>query len=471
MGRDCVGDQSQHHCQHQTWALARPQALRTSAAGFQHSRAGLRWRFSHPGLLFLAGTVRCGGPRHVQRRNECGRTLYRTCSARSARAVTPQRGVPAKHLRLRVVGSAVIKTKMKLNDPHLFEPLGIKSIALRNRIGVSPMCQYSSEDGMATDWHLVHLGSRAVGGAALVIAEATAVSPEGRITPWDAGLWAEKHVEPLARINRFVKQHGAVPGIQLAHAGRKASAARPWEGGAHLDDHAGGWQTIAPSALAFGGELPKVPLAMTEADIERVKKGFVDAAARALTAGYEWLELHSAHGYLSHEFLSPLSNQRTDRYGGAFENRIRFLIETTRAVRGVWPDKYPLAVRLSCTDWVPGGWDIEQSVELARKLKAEGVDLVDCSSGGTVPDAKIPVAPCFQVPFAERIRREAGIATAAVGFITKPAEADEIVRNGKADLVLLARELLRDPYWPTRAARILGHGDKLPAPVQYARAW
>ena len=324
---------------------------------------------------------------------------------------------------------------------------------------------------MATDWHLVHLGSRAVGGAALVIAEATAVSPEGRITPWDAGLWAEKHIEPLSRINRFIKQHGAVPGIQLAHAGRKASAARPWEGGAHLGDNAGGWQTIAPSALAFGGELPKVPRAMTEVDIERVKKGFADTAARALTAGYEWLELHSAHGYLSHEFLSPLSNQRTDRYGGSFENRIRFLIETTRAVRAVWPDKFPLAVRLSGTDWVPGGWDIDQSVELARKLKAEGVDLIDCSSGGAVPDAKIPVAPCFQVPFADRIRREAGIATAAVGFITKPAEAEEIVRGGKADLVLLARELLRDPYWPTRAARTLGHEDKLRVPVQYARAW
>jgi 2,4-dienoyl-CoA reductase-like NADH-dependent reductase (Old Yellow Enzyme family) len=359
---------------------------------------------------------------------------------------------------------------MKMNDPHLFEPLTIKSITLRNRVGVSPMCQYSSEDGMATDWHLVHMGSRAVGGASLIIAEATAVSPEGRISPGDAGLWAEKHIEPLARINRFVKQHGAIPGIQLAHAGRKASAARPWEGGAHLADNAGGWPTIAPSALAFGGDLPKVPRAMTEADIERVKNAFAETAMRALTAGYEWLELHSAHGYLSHEFLSPLSNQRTDSYGGAFENRIRFLIETTRAVRAVWPDKFPLAVRLSCTDWVPGGWDIDQSVELARKLKAEGVDLVDCSSGGMVPDAKIPIAPCFQVPFAERIRREAGIATAAVGFITKPAEADEIVRNGKADLVLLARELLREPYWPARAARTLGHGDKLPVPVQYARA-
>ena len=360
---------------------------------------------------------------------------------------------------------------MDAKNAALFEPLTIKSIVLRNRIGVSPMCQYSSEDGSATDWHLIHLGSRAIGGAALVIAEATAVSPEGRITPADAGLWAEKHIEPLARINRFVKQHGAVPGIQLAHAGRKASAARPWDGGAHLAENAGGWETIAPSALAFGGELPKVPRAMAEADIEKVKDDFTAAATRALAAGYEWLELHSAHGYLSHEFLSPLSNQRTDRYGGAFENRVRFLIETTRAVRAVWPDRFPLSVRLSCTDWVPGGWDIEQSVELARRLKAEGVDLIDCSSGGLVPDAKIPIAPCYQVPFAERIRREAGVATAAVGFITKPAEADDIVRGGKADLVLLARELLRDPYWPARAARTLGHEDKLRVPVQYARAW
>jgi 2,4-dienoyl-CoA reductase-like NADH-dependent reductase (Old Yellow Enzyme family) len=360
---------------------------------------------------------------------------------------------------------------MESNHPHLFEPLKIKSIVLRNRIGVSPMCQYSSEDGMATDWHFVHLGSRAVGGAGLVIAEATAVSPEGRITPGDAGIWADKHIEPLARINRFVRQNGAVPGIQLAHAGRKASAALPWAGGAHLNDNAGGWQTIAPSALAFGDDLPKVPRAVTEVDIEQVKKDFTTAAARALAAGYEWLELHSAHGYLSHEFLSPLSNQRTDRYGGVFENRIRFLVETTRAVRAVWPEKFPLTVRVSCTDWVPGGWDIEQTVELARVLKAEAVDLIDCSSGGMVPDAKIPVAPCYQVPFAERIRREAGIATAAVGFITKPSEADEIVRNGKADLVLLARELLRDPYWPAHAARALGQEDQLPPPVQYARAW
>jgi len=357
------------------------------------------------------------------------------------------------------------------DQPHLFQPLTIKSVTLRNRIGVSPMCQYSSEDGLATDWHLIHLGSRAVGGAALVIAEATAVSPEGRITPGDAGIWAEKHIEPIARIHRFIKQHGAVPGIQIAHAGRKASAARPWEGGAHLADNQGGWQTVAPSAIAFGGNLNKVPRAMTEADITKVQNDFIAATKHSLSAGAEWLELHFAHGYLAHEFLSPLSNQRTDRYGGSFENRIRFVLETTRAVRAAWPDKFPLTARLSCTDWMPGGWDIEQSVELARQLKAEGVDLIDCSSGGAVPDAKIPVAQGYQVPFAEKIRGEVNIATAAVGFITEPKQADEIIRNGQADVVLLAREFLRDPYWPLHAAKVLGHKDKLPPPVQYARAW
>jgi len=358
------------------------------------------------------------------------------------------------------------------NDvPHLFRTLTVKSVTLRNRIGVSPMCQYSSDEGVANDWHLVHLGSRAAGGAGLVIAEATAVSPEGRITPGCAGLWSDDQIDPLARINRFVKGQGAVPAIQLAHAGRKASAARPWEGEAHLADEAGGWPTIAPSALAFGGALSKVPREMTEADIARVQGDFVAAATRSLAAGYEWLEIHSAHGYLIHELLSPLSNRRTDRYGGSFENRTRFLIETTRAVRAVWPERLPLAVRLSCTDWVEGGWDIEQSIELAVHLKDEGVDLIDCSSGGLVPDAKIPAGPGFQVPFAERIRREAGILTAAVGMITEPTHADEIVRNGRADLVLLARELLRDAQWPLRAARALGQGENLEPPVQYERAW
>jgi 2,4-dienoyl-CoA reductase-like NADH-dependent reductase (Old Yellow Enzyme family) len=357
------------------------------------------------------------------------------------------------------------------NAPHLFQPLTIKSVTLRNRIGVSPMCEYSSEDGVATDWHLVHLGSRAVGGAGLVIAEATAVSPEGRITPGDAGIWADKHIEPVARINHFIKQQGAVPGIQLAHAGRKASAARPWDGGASLADDAGGWQTIAPSALPFGGDLTKVPRAMTEADIAQVQKDFIAATKRSLAAGCEWLELHSAHGYLMHEFLSPLTNQRADKYGGSFENRTRFLLETTRAVRGVWPDKFPLTVRLSVIDWMPGGWEIKDSIELAKRLKGEGVDLIDCSSGGTVPHAKIIVGAGYQVPFAEQIRREANIATAAVGQITESTHADEIIRNGRADLVLLAREFLREPYWPVKAAKVLRQKDALQTPVQYDRAW
>jgi 2,4-dienoyl-CoA reductase-like NADH-dependent reductase (Old Yellow Enzyme family) len=354
---------------------------------------------------------------------------------------------------------------------HLFEPLTIKSITLRNRIGVSPMCMYSSEDGAATDWHLVHLGARAAGGAGLVIAEATAVSPEGRITPGDAGIWAEKHVEPIARINRFIKSQGAVPGIQLAHAGRKASAARPWEGGAHLADNAGGWATVAPSAVAFGGELGKVPHALSVDEIHQVHADFVAAAKRAVTAGCEWVELHGAHGYLAHQFLSPLSNKRTDQYGGTFENRIRFVIELTRAVRAVWPDRLPFTVRLSCSDWVEGGWTVEESVDLAKRLKVEGVDLIDCSSGGGAAAAKIPVGAGYQVPFAARIRRDALIATAAVGMITDPMQADQIVRNREADLVLMAREFLREPNWPLRAARAL-HVKPLPTPpVQYARAW
>lgn len=351
----------------------------------------------------------------------------------------------------------------------LFDPLEIRSITLRNRIGVSPMCQYSSQDGKATDWHLVHLGARALGGAGLVMAEATAVEPEGRISPWDAGLWSDDHIPPLARITTFIKEHGAVPGIQLAHAGRKASADTPWKGGKHLEEEQGGWSTIAPTGEAFGGPLWKIPQAMTLEDIQRVKEGFVSAAKRSLEAGYDWLELHSAHGYLFHEFLSPLINRREDAYGGGFENRIRFLVETTHAVRGVWPDHLPLSVRISCTDWVPDGWDTDQSVELARILKQEGVDLIDCSSGGAVRDVKIPLGPGYQVPFAERIRREAGIATAAVGLITEPMQAEDIVRTGQADLILLARELLRDPYWPLRAAKALGQ--TVEAPIQYARAW
>jgi 2,4-dienoyl-CoA reductase-like NADH-dependent reductase (Old Yellow Enzyme family) len=357
------------------------------------------------------------------------------------------------------------------SDAHLFQPLTLKSITLRNRIGVSPMCQYSSADGVANEWHLVHLGARAVGGAGLVIAEATAVAPEGRITPGDAGIWAEKHIEPIAKINRFLKQHGAVPAIQIAHAGRKASAARPWEGGAHLADDQGGWQTVAPSALPFGDSLTKVPHALTETEITKVQQDFVAAAQRARSAGVEWLELHFAHGYLAHEFLSPISNQRTDKYGGSFENRIRFVLETTRAVRATWTDNLPLTARISATDWVAGGWNIQESVELAKRLKAEGLDLIDCSTGGNVPHADIPIGPGYQVGFAEQIRREAGIATAAVGFITEPEQADGIIRQGRADLVLLAREFLREPYWPRLAAQKLGHKQQLTAPNQYARAW
>ena len=353
--------------------------------------------------------------------------------------------------------------------PQLFQPLTLRSVTLRNRIGVSPMCQYSATDGVANDWHFAHLGSRAVGGAGIVIVEATGVAPEGRITPGCLGLWNEKQIEPLARIAHFVKTHGAVAGIQIAHAGRKASAALPWQGGAHLSDAQGGWETIAPSAIAFGGDLQKIPRAMTEADILRVQNDFVATAKRALTAGFEFLELHAAHGYLFNEFLSPLANQRTDQYGGSFANRTRLLLDTTRAVRKIWPDHLPLAVRISAIDWKEGGWQIEDSIALAKLLKTEGVDLVDCSSGGVVPDAKITVAPGYQVPLADKVRHGANIPTAAVGFITEPKQAEDIIARGQADLVLLARQFLRDPYWPAHAARTLGY--KITPPNQYARAW
>ena len=358
-----------------------------------------------------------------------------------------------------------------LQSAHLFETLKVRSVTLRNRIGVSPMCQYSATNGLANDWHYVHLGSRAVGGAGLIMVEATGVSPEGRITSGCLGLWEDGQIAPLARIVDFIRQHGAVPGIQIAHAGRKASAAVPWEGGASLADAEGGWPIIAPSAIAFGGNLTKVPQAMSLADIARVQADFAAAAKRALAAGFQWLELHAAHGYLFNEFLSPLANQRTDQYGGNFENRSRFLLEATRAVRQVWPDHLPLAVRISAIDWVDGGWDIAQSVALAKLLQAQGVDLVDCSSGGVVPDAKITVKAGYQVPFAEQVRREAAIATAAVGFITEPKQADDIIRNGQADLVFLGRQFLLDAYWPVHAARALGQKEKLPPPPQYARAW
>ncbi|MGD9726611.1 MAG: NADPH dehydrogenase NamA [Nitrospiraceae bacterium] len=351
---------------------------------------------------------------------------------------------------------------------HLFEPLTLRAVTFQNRIAVSPMCQYSSENGFANEWHVVHLGSRAVGGAGLVMTEATAVTPEGRISPQDLGIWSDDHIEPLKRITRFVHEHSSVAGIQLAHAGRKASTYRPWEGHGLVPEALGGWsKVVAPSALPFA-EGYATPDALTESEIQAVVTAFVEAARRACDAGFCVVEIHAAHGYLLHEFLSPFSNRRQDRYGGSFENRVRLVREVAAAVRGVWPERLPLFVRISATDWEAGGWDVEQSVELARQLKPLGVDLIDCSSGGNLPHAKIPVGPGYQTPFAERIRREAGIATGAVGLISMPEQADEIIRKGQADLVLLAREFLRDPYWPLHAARELGHAVHWPA--QYLRA-
>ncbi|GMU82055.1 MAG: oxidoreductase [Planctomycetota bacterium] len=352
--------------------------------------------------------------------------------------------------------------------PQLFDPLTLRDVTFRNRIGVSPMCQYSSDDGAATDWHLVHLGARAVGGAGMVMAEATAVSPEGRISPTDAGIWADKHVEPLARITRFLREHGAVPAIQLAHAGRKASTSAPWLGDKQLDESQGGWEPIGPSPVAFGGNLTRAPREMSLDDITRVQRAFRDAAARALTAGFDMIELHTAHGYLGHSFLSPISNKRTDNYGGSFENRIRFVIETTRTLRAAWPDRLPLAVRISATDWIDGGWTLEDSVDLAKRLKAEGVDLVDCSSGAIAPGVKYPAGASWQVPLAEAVKRGADIPTAAVGMILEASQADEIIRNGRADMVLLAREMLRTPYWAYEAAKTLRKVDKLSLPKQYS---
>jgi 2,4-dienoyl-CoA reductase-like NADH-dependent reductase (Old Yellow Enzyme family) len=349
----------------------------------------------------------------------------------------------------------------------LLEPFTLREIRLRNRIVVSPMCQYSSEDGFANDWHLVHLGSRAVGGASLVFTEATAVVPEGRISPQDLGIWKDEHVPMLQRIAAFVAGQGAVPGMQLAHAGRKASVARPWEGGQRLDESNGGWQVVAPSPIPFKpGDPP--PRELDEAGIARVVRAFADAAERALRAGMRILEIHGAHGYLLHEFLSPLSNHRTDRYGGPLENRMRLFVEVARAVRTRWPERLPVFARISATDWTEGGFDVGEAVTLSRVLKGEGVDLIDCSSGGNVPRAQIPVGPGYQVPFAERIRREAGVPTGAVGLLRSAWQADHVLRTGQADVVLLARELLRDPYWPLHAARKLGIS--VAWPPQYERA-
>lgn len=336
--------------------------------------------------------------------------------------------------------------------PHLFEPLKLRDVVLANRIAVSPMCQYSSEQGFANDWHLVHLGSRAVGGAGLVFTEATAVLPEGRISPQDLGIWSDEHIEFLTRIVRFVHEQGSAAGMQLAHAGRKASTYRPWDGLGAVPDAEGGWPVVGPSVEPFA-EGYGVPKALSEDDIQEVIRAFTAAARRACQAGFRVVEIHAAHGYLLHEFLSPASNRRQDRYGGSFENRTRLVREVVAAVRGVWPERCPLFMRISTTDWIADGWDIEQSIELAHQLKPLGVDLMDCSSGGNVPHAKVPTGPGYQTPFAERIRHEAGIATGAVGLITGPAQADHIIRTGQADLVLLAREMLRDPYWPLRTAR------------------
>lgn len=349
----------------------------------------------------------------------------------------------------------------------LFSPYKLRSLTLRNRIVVSPMCQYSGEDGFANDWHLVHLGTRATGGAALVIQEATAVTPEGRISPQDLGIWKDEHIDKLKAITAFIHSQGAVAGIQLAHAGRKASTARPWEGGKQLKAAEGGWTSVAPSAIPFY-ENDIAPEALSETAIEELIQAFADAASRALKAGYKLVEIHAAHGYLIHEFLSPLSNQRTDQWGGSFENRTRFLLRIVDAVRKVWPDELPLFVRISATDWVEGGWDLESSVKLAAILKEKDVDLVDCSSGGLAPNAVIPAGPGYQVGFAETIRKEAGMATGAVGIIVTAAQAEAILEEGKADLIFMARELLRNPYFPLEAAQQLG--DEIEWPAQYARA-
>ena len=352
---------------------------------------------------------------------------------------------------------------------HLFEPLSIRGVTLRNRIGVSPMCMYSAQDGFANDWHFSHLGARAVGGAGLIIAEATAVEPRGRITPHDLGLWSDAHIEPLARITRFLKAHGAVAGIQIAHAGRKASTTRPWDGGRPIDpERPDGWRIIGPSPIPFADGY-QAPHELSTAEIAEIVQNFRAAAARALDAGFEWLEIHGAHGYLVHSFYSPVSNQRTDEYGGSFENRIRFLLEIIRSVHEVWPRNLPLTVRLSCTDWIEGGWTVEDSIALALRLKDEGVDLIDCSSAGIAPQQAVPVGAGYQVPLSEAVRRGAQIPTASVGLITAPVQADEIIRNGRADVVLVGRELLRNPYWPLHAAMILKQ--QVDVPSQYLRAF
>lgn len=355
--------------------------------------------------------------------------------------------------------------------PHLFDSFTLRDVTFRNRIGVSPMCQYWSEEGMPSDWHLVHLGSRAVGGAGLVIAEASAVEADGRITPRCAGIWSDNHIEPWARVARFVREYGAVAGMQIAHAGRKGSTAPPWLRGGHdvnVPVEKGGWIPVAPSPLPYR-EGSVTPKELSIAEIHRIRQSFVDAAKRVLSADFRFLELHFAHGYLANEFLSPLTNKRTDVYGGTFENRTRFALETARAVRAVWPEQLPLSVRLSVTDWVEGGWTTEDSVALAKLLKAEGVDIIDCSSGAVVPNVKYPAGPGWQVPLADAVRKGAGIATASVGMIKEPKQADAIIREEKADMVLLASQFLHDAYWPFHASKELQpeHALRMPAPYDY----
>jgi 2,4-dienoyl-CoA reductase-like NADH-dependent reductase (Old Yellow Enzyme family) len=356
----------------------------------------------------------------------------------------------------------------KVPEIDLLSRLSIRGVTFRNRIVMSPMCQYSATDGMANDWHLVHLGSRAVGGVALVMVEATAVTPEGRISPGDMGIWDDRHVEPLARIARFVESQGAVAGIQIAHAGRKGSCDLPWKGGARLKTpKEGGWTVVAPSPIPFADGDPS-PVALDEAGIDQVVAAFEAAARRALDAGFRLIEIHAAHGYLLHEFLSPLSNHRQDQYGGSLENRMRLVLRVAAALRSLMPDALPLFVRISATDWEAGGWDADQSVVLSRRLKELGVDLIDVSSGALVPKARIPVAKGYQVPFARKIRDEACIMTGAVGMITETAHANEIITGGDADLVFLARELMRQPYWALRAEHELGAEPSWPTQYGYA---
>ena len=350
---------------------------------------------------------------------------------------------------------------------HLFEPLKLRDITLPNRIGIPPMCQYSATDGLASDWHFTHYGSRAAGGAGLMIVEATAVTAEGRISPGDLGLWNDAQIEPLARIASFARSQGCVPAIQLAHAGRKASTSLGWQEQRALSQSEGGWETVAPSPLAFDQGY-RTPRELTLDDIKEIVARFADSTRRARAAGFQAVEIHAAHGYLLHQFLSPLSNQRSDAYGGSFDNRGRLVREVVAAVRQEWPENLPLLIRLSATDWVEGGWNADDTVALCRQLKALGVDLVDVSTGGLVPDARIPVAPGFQTEFATRVRQEAGIPSAAVGLITAPLQADHIIRSGQADMVLVGREILRHPHWPLAAAQALGQASSWP--LQYLRA-